>query len=109
MQAAGNLNQPVEILAWTTTRDAKTQQVLRSASVVGSAWAEVVPLSDHRSEQARQLFEGATVEFRVRYNPDLVVTAKHGIRHRGVDYEIGVVLNLRMANETLRLVCREAR
>lgn len=109
MMAAGAMDQPVEILEWTKTVDPKTRQTTRTPTKVADAWAEVIPLADQRGEQARQLFEGASYEFRLRFNPDLVITAQHALRHRGVVYEIGVVLNLRMADETIRLVCREAR
>jgi SPP1 family predicted phage head-tail adaptor len=106
---AGKYRHPIQFLTFGATRHPVTKAPVQAApAVVGSAFARATVLTGNQAEKARQLFEGATVQFEVRANPSLAITPKMGIRHAGKDYEIGAVVPVEDEREAeLRILARE--
>lgn len=107
--AAGRYRLPVILFRYTHTRDARTRETTLTPLWAGRTRAQILPVSPARVEAARQLFEGAAVEFRIRRNPSLEPEVGWAVWHRGLAYEIGAVVNERMADVEIRLVCGAGR
>jgi len=102
---AGGYTQRVVLLSPAKTSDPVTREPSLTWTVAGEVWAAVAPLAGRRVESARQLYESATVEVRIRYRPDLIPTPGWSVYHAGRRYEIGAVLDPDMSHVELRLVC----
>lgn len=106
---AGNYDKPVQFIAYTLSRNAVTNEAVKTPSVAGAAWAQVIPLQGRYAETARQLVEGAEMEFRIPFDPTLALTPSMAIRYQGADWPIGSVVNTDDANLEWRVVCKRAK
>lgn len=107
--SAGAYDKPVQFIAYTLSRNAVTNEAVKTPAVSGSAWAQVIPLQGKYAETARQLVEGAEMEFRIPFDPTLSVTPNMAIRYQSKDWPIGSIVNTDDAGVEWRIVCKRAK
>lgn len=81
----GKLNRKIQIKVKVSERDAYGVELIAYKNI-GSAWAQVIPVSGREYFAAHQFIPESTVKFRIRYRCDFDESAL--ITYEGVDYDI---------------------
>lgn len=104
---AGELDQRVQLLQPTVTKDALGQRVATFAAV-STVWGKLLSTVSREAVRAGAVEDAATVGFRIRFRADVLRTWR--VQWRGQVYELtGDPIDVKGARVALDLMCREVR
>ena len=102
---AGVLTQWVILERRTQGQDDYGQPIDNWARLAAT-FAAVEPLTGREYIAAQAVQSEVTVRIRLRFRPDIVLTAADRVIHEGKAYDIVSIINYRSLNLELELMCR---
>ena len=101
----GKMNKRITISNFTQAANTYGEPV-RTWIIVGTRWAEVVPLTAKEFITAKQLASQIDIIFRIRRTPALLlIKPKMKITYNNQDYNIESAINVQNKNRVIELLC----